>query len=120
MEKACARCERPIIARTQWRRHTPEERTALTAENVSIHQGRGLCSPCYRHHRDDYDRTNQRLADVLEEWTYLAEPLAPVRQEVRRLAPRLGMTPKTLEKIVTMNIGSRFQGGHGEIMKRAS
>lgn len=120
--KPCAHCGRPTIPRCQWRALTPDERAAQTAHKVSIHQGRGLCTKCYRQPaiRDEYDRTNQPLETVLEEWRYLADPMVPVRREVRRLAPRLGMKEKTLEKIVTMNIGSRFESGHGERFKRAS
>lgn len=82
--------------------------------------GRGLCAACYPKHKDEYDPANRPVEQTLEEWRFLADPLVPVRKEARRLAGPLGVTPRRLESIVTMNIGSRFEGGHGERIKRAS
>lgn len=87
---------------------------------------RGLCPSCYARARRndtlfDIERHNQRLADILEEWKYLADPLIPVRAEARRLAAQLHISPTRLENIVYAHIGSRFDGGHGErIRKKAS
>lgn len=108
------------MPRSAWKALSAAERDAQKAQNVRSMEGRGLCSTCYHEHRDEYDRVNRPLADVLEDWDDLANPLVPVRREVRRLAGRLGMKEKTLEKIVTMHVGSRFQAGHGEILKQSA
>lgn len=127
---ACQHCGRPTMPRTRWKALSAAERKALMGPGprwggapglgMRSMEGRGLCSTCYPKFKDDYDRSNRRLEEVLEDWEHLAEPMVPVRQEVRRLAPRLGMKPKTLEKIITMHVGSRFQGGAGEKLKEAS
>ena len=86
---------------------------------------RGLCPSCYARHRrngtlDDFERANHRLEDVLEDWEMLADPLVPVRQEARRLAPQFGMSAERLENIVYTAIGSRFESGWGERIKKAA
>ena len=81
--------------------------------------GRGLCNSCYAGHRRAGDlwrwgRVHQPVVVTVEEWEHLADPTRPVREEARRLAHRLGLTPERLENIVYAEVGSRFEGGHGE------
>lgn len=124
-DKECARCRRRTMAKAQWRSHTTTERRTLLSRGVASRGGRGLCEGCYRWAFEngrliDYERVNQRTADVVEEWQHMADPLRPLREEIRRLAPRLGMVEKTLEQALHRGgIRSRYEGGHGERVKAA-
>jgi len=124
-DQVCTRCLRRTITRLRWLAATPEQRAAWAAVGVAKREGRGLCGGCYRWARVngrlvDYERTNARLAELLEEWEHMADPTRPVLEEVRRLAPRLGMEQKTLETALYRGgVRSRFHGGCGERRKVA-
>lgn len=116
----CAHCGRGVISNSRWRQAAPEARAEWKRENLARMVGRGLCTSCYPKHRDDYDRTNHRLEDVLEDWDMLADPLVPVRAEATRLAGQFGMNARRLENIIYAHIGSRYEAGWGERIKKAS
>lgn len=113
----CAHCGRGVLPASRWRRATADERAAWKRDNLSRMAGRGLCGACYPKHKDDYDPRNRSVDETLAEWEWLADPLVPLRAEALRLAPQLGLAPHRLETIVSTNIGSRFEGGHGERLK---
>lgn len=119
----CGRCETGTVHWTVWTGATDEQREQWRAEGVARRDGRGLCQRCYRWARTnnrllDYERVNRPTTDVLEDWLHLADPLRPVKDEVRRLAHQFGMKPKTLEQALHRGgVRSRFAGGHGERLK---
>jgi len=123
--KACARCLRRTLPADRWRKVDKATREAWRADGLVAMDSRGLCRTCYswatKHgKRLDYERRNVPTAELLEEWEHLADPLRPVLEEVKRLAPRLGMKEKTLAQALHRGgVRSRFEGGHGERVKAA-
>lgn len=121
--EACGRCERGIIPSTEWRTASPEQRDAWRTEGMARHEARGLCQPCYRLVRIadrlvNYERRNIPTAEVLEEWEWMADPLRPLNEEIRRLAPRFGMSEDALAGALQRGgVRSRFKGGWGERVK---
>lgn len=121
--QACRRCDRRTIPRLTWCAATREQRRAWITARCAQRGSRGLCHGCYRwaskhDHLIDYERRYRVTDEVLEEWNYLADPSAPVLPEVRRLAPRMGMTVKALEQaLIRGGVRSRFEGGKGERLK---
>lgn len=104
----CHRCRRPT--------HTRGNPTPGTVPN----EARGLCRSCYRWARTHnalhkYERVNQPRGEILHDWAHLADPLRPLKEEIARLAPRLGLTEKALEsRLHRAGIRSRYQGGWGQ------
>lgn len=102
----CQPCGRLMVRATDWRTATAEERAEQRKAGRDSHQGRGLCSRCYRDaHRAgtviDFPRSTQDAVDVLEEYEAM-EHRAHQSQasRCRELAPRLGMTWQAVEKAV--------------------
>lgn len=67
---------------------------------------RGLCGACYTRWRLRGTPERARGARVpsqivAEEWSVLADPALSIAENVRRLAPRLGMSEAALEQAVT-------------------
>lgn len=122
----CARCRRPGRSAYAFRVTTPDERKAWRDDGLVMIQARGLCNSCYRYATAhgtlaDYERRNRDRGEILEDWHLLANPMAPVRTEVRRLAPQFGMTEDALEAALRRaGVRSRFDGGHGERFRAAA
>lgn len=122
----CVECGNPGRSAYQFRKATPETRDRWRDAGIRRIEARGLCQPCYRNARldgrlTDYERRNRDRGEILEDWNLLANPMAPVRTEVRRLAPQFGMTEDALEAALhRAGVRSRFQGGHGERIRTAA
>lgn len=120
--RPCKVCGCPTLPAATWKAAEQALRDVWKAAGARSHQGRGLCSVCYRRARQggtlaDHERRNQPLAVILEEWDHLADPMLPVKQEAARLAPQLGIRAQRLENIIYAHIGSRYAGGWGERFK---
>lgn len=57
-----------------------------------VHRARGLCDPCYRKHRDSYDRTTYTREELLEEVDMLAG------RTCTDIAATLGVSLATIEQ----------------------
>jgi len=114
MIQTCARCSCSGRSAYAFRKATPETRAAWLASGVRRIEARGLCQPCYRVERmagtlDRWERRNRSQEEIVEEWSHLADPLLPIRQECRRLAAQLHMDWRALEQAVfRAGIRSRF------------
>lgn len=96
----CTRCRIPMMTEHAWEKLTLEERAQRRADGVNCHRGLGLCVPCYMRRRVRPVRTTRPVATVAEDWTELANPHRTQKDNVRHLAPRLGMTETALERAV--------------------
>lgn len=121
--KPCVECGRPGLSAYQFRTTDPDTRVRWRDQGIRRIEARGLCQPCYRTamragRLTDYERRNRDRAEILEDWELLAEPMVPLKREVRRLAPQFGMTEDALEAaLLRAGVRSRFKGGHGERLK---
>lgn len=122
----CVECETPGRSAYQFRKAPAETRTRWRDAGIRRIEARGLCQPCYRDARlagrlTDYERRNRDRAEILEDWELMANAMAPIRTEVRRLAPQFGMTVDALEAALRRaGVRSRFDGGHGERFRTAA
>lgn len=122
----CVRCRRRARSGYAFRKATPEERAAWRADGLVALQARSLCTGCYGWAIDhdalaDFERRNRPVAELLEDWNHLADPLKPIRSEARRLASQFGMSWRDLERSVSRaGVRSRFHGGPGERIKAAA
>lgn len=102
MDLTCVRCEAQMVTNDRWRDAGQEQRRAWCKAGVFRHTGRGLCHRCYgwllrRGLLIDYARSNARWADVLEEYDFLHDPHRTQAENVRHLAPKLGVSEKALK-----------------------
>ena len=69
-------------------------------------RSRGLCGRCARRHRThgthiNYHRATMPIDDLLDAWhNDDHRPGDSIKARTRALAPRLGMTPETIEKAI--------------------
>lgn len=101
----CNDCSRKLHTRRAWRVIPLAERRTMRAGHAMV-QGRGLCVGCYvRAQRNgtiiDQETTGKPWAQVLEDWHRLADRSLTRMENVRRIAPRVGMTVDALERAVT-------------------
>lgn len=122
----CVECGQPGRSAYQFRKATPEQRVAWRDHGIRRIEARGLCQPCYRDARldgrlTDYERRNRDRDEILEDWHLLANPMVPLRTEVRRLAPQFGMSEDALEaSLRRAGVRSRFEAGIGERIRVAA
>lgn len=113
--RKCRRCRRRTLTNDRFRKADPDTRKAWRAAGIVRFEGRGLCASCYRwalnHDRLlDYDRTNARWADVIEDYRFLHNPNRTQAENVRHLAPRLGISEDALHHALVVNkVRSRFR-----------
>lgn len=118
--RKCSKCRRTCVPNGQWRSATPEQREEWKAAGLARFDSRGMCGACRcRATRNgtliDHERTYWRAEDLWEEWQHMADPLAPVMAECRRLSVLLGVSPKRLYNVARENgWQSRFHGGWGQ------
>jgi hypothetical protein len=100
----CTTCHRHMIAGRQWEKLTKEQRTANRAKGITVADSHGLCGRCRTRQRRGVSKraTVVPSSVVVEEWNWLANPTRPDQDNIRDLAPRLGMTYAGLEQAVFM------------------
>lgn len=100
----CRDCETALVAPKDWRRMTLAQRAESRAAGRHRSGGWGCCEPCYNRRRrlrqrpDDVERKQVPAVAVLEDWRMLADRELSRAENVRRLAPRMGMTEAALAK----------------------
>lgn len=95
-------CGRELVPKLRW------TKTPRVVRNLGTHaqaDARGLCVTCLRRAQKagtiiDFERVTMPRETVLEEWARLADRRVSKAENVRRLAPRLGMTPAALDRAV--------------------
>lgn len=97
----CRRCSIELVPDPAWRRMTLDQRAAAKAAGIAKHNGRGLCRACYewvKAHADliDYEPNQVPAAVVAEEWEHLRNPRGSRMQQIREVAPRMGMSVPAL------------------------
>lgn len=104
----CRHCDRPARPRTIPATDHPG--------TVAI-QGRGLCTHCWRNHRDDYDPKRRTHAELIEE----LDALGRVSEE--EAADRLGVCLATLARAGRsqrrLDIARRFQNAEWRARRTA-
>lgn len=104
----CLNCASHLVSDREWRNATQVQRDTWVAAGTLRRMGRGLCSRCYGTARlhgtlDQYPRTNRPWSETLEEWHFLANPRRTHRENVRHLAPQLGMSEEALHRALVAN-----------------
>lgn len=101
----CRTCETVTVSRNTWRKRPPEARAALLAAGVKPRRA-DQCVACFA--RDEARREDGPLsvvrndrAIVLAEWRLLYDPALSTRENCRRIAPRLGMRWRSLQRAIT-------------------
>ena len=101
----CHRCERPMVPNKEWLKADTETRQTWVDTGRVRSMSRGLCTSCYNRlsgrrlgELADYARQTMPRGHVVEEWDHLKTQGAPLYVNLKRVAPRLGMSPKALDK----------------------
>lgn len=101
--RTCTECGATMVPKRRWNAMRPTERACLRAAGHQRTGGRGKCDRCYSRCRYRDAREGQVLKivprrDVLEDWQQLADRSLSRAQNIRQLAPRMGMSEAALEK----------------------
>lgn len=101
MNKTCTNCDRQLVPQKVWQALPLEERNQRRAAGQSYHQARNLCANCYDTVRRagaliDHETVTQPATMVLEEWDRMVDRERSQNENVRLIAPRLGMTEAAL------------------------
>lgn len=93
-------CGRELVPSREWSKVTDRDRT-----RYARNQARGLCGMCHKAARldgtlIDYERRNTPADQVVEEWTENLDRSVSIAENVRRLAPRMGMSEHALYQAV--------------------
>lgn len=97
----CA-CGTKLFSHYAWNRLPREKRAELRAAGYNTAERRGECGPC-RQRRVRAETAPAEYGfhwrhEVLEEWELFVDHSMTMGANIRHLAPRLGMTPRALEK----------------------
>lgn len=98
-------CGRQLMSWVQWR-DTPTEVRVRDRAVRAKHDARGLCNSCRRAAEAngtliDYERKTMTRTEVLAEWSLLYDPEVSIAENVRRIAPRIGMSEYALDRAIT-------------------
>lgn len=98
----CKTCHRDMIAGRQWEKLTKEQRDERRAKGITLSDSHGLCARCRTRERRGASKASAVVPAevVVEEWNWLANPTRPDPDNIRDLAPRLGMSYAGLEQAV--------------------
>ena len=100
----CLHCERPMVSQVRWMKAGPAMRKLWLNIGLIRAACRGLCNTCDMRARKaggDHElppRVTVPRETAVEEWDHLKTMGAPLSVNLQRVAPRLGMTPKALDK----------------------
>lgn len=103
----CATCGTTTIGRTTWKKRPHPERERMKGDGILPRRG-NQCVRCRaRDHRREIASAEGRdirptvfRGVLLDEWTHLADPSLSFAENCRRIAPRLGMRWRSLERAV--------------------
>jgi hypothetical protein len=101
----CKDCPRHLVATVKWRALTATVRQQLRDTGHRRHAARGLCDSCYRKRIGrgtliDVERNTVPRDMVRDEWERSYNPEVSINENVRRLAPRMGMSFDALDMAV--------------------
>ena len=102
-DSRCARCDRKLMVAPKWRALPQDEKRRLHHLGWDRKESRGLCARCYaavkrRGQLDEWALDPNRAQIIREEYDFLADHCRPLAENVRNLAPRLGVTESVMRQ----------------------
>jgi hypothetical protein len=96
----CIHCGARIVSTRRWQlKHTAEERAWGLANGYARSAGAHICHNC-RANGLTAPRVTYTADDVLSEWRHFADLELSIAENCRRLAPRMGLKWRSLERAI--------------------